>query len=84
MTPLERKVGMLLFGWSKSKEKLHELLGAERLSEIETRLAPHAEDLRFRFDAEVGEHTDEDTIAKDMLGEIGKAVEKERFKMKFL
>ena len=84
MTPLERKVGMLLFGWNKSKETLHELLGAERLSELEVKLTPYAEDLRFRFDAEVGAHTDEGTIAKDMLGEIEKAVEKERFKMKFL
>ncbi len=84
MSPLERKVGMLLFGRGKAKEKLEELLGVERLAEIETRLRSHAEDLRFRFDTEVGEHTDEDTIAGDMLGDIYKIVEKERFKMKFL
>ncbi len=84
ITPLERKVGMLLFGWSNGKERLRELLGAERLSELEAGLAPQAEDLRFRFDTEVGEHTDADTIAQDLLGEVAKAVEKERFKMKFL
>jgi hypothetical protein len=84
MAPLERKVGMLLFGWSGGKDKLRELLGAEHLSELEAKLAPRAEDLRFRFDQEVGEHTNEDTIARDLLDGIAKAVEKERFKMKFL
>ena len=54
------------------------------VGELGSRLLPHAEDLRFRFDAEVGEHTDEDTIAKDMLGDIERTVAKERFKMKFL
>jgi len=84
LTSLEKKVGMLLFGRSGVKEKLEELLGAEYLGELESRLLPHAEDLRFRFDAEVGGHTDEETIAKDMLADIERAVSKERFKMKFL
>ena len=84
MTPLERKVGMLLFGRSSSRQKLEAMLGAERLGELQLQLQEHAEGLRFRFDAEVGEHTDEETIERDLLGEISKAVEKERFKMKFL
>ena len=84
LTPLEKKAGMLLFGRSGVKEKLEELLGAEYLGELESRLLPHAEDLRFRFDAEVGGHTDEETIAKDMLADIERAISKERFKMKFL
>ena len=84
LTPLEKKAGMLLFGRSGVKEKLEELLGAEYLGELESRLLPHAEDLRFRFDAEGGGHTDEETIAKDMLADIERAISKERFKMKFL
>ncbi len=84
LTPLEKKAGMLLFGHAASKAKLEELFGAEYLGELESRLLHHAEDLRFRFDAEVGEHSDEETIAGDMLADIGKTVQKERFKMKFL
>ncbi|KKT84614.1 MAG: hypothetical protein UW83_C0041G0006, partial [Parcubacteria group bacterium GW2011_GWD1_44_9] len=45
---------------------------------------PHAEDMRFRFDAEVGEHSSEEQITGDMLASIETAVAKERFKMKFL
>ena len=84
LTPLEKKVGMLLFGRSSSKDKLQELLGAEYIVELESRLLPHAEDLRFRFDAEVGEHSSEEQITGDMLASIETAVTKERFKMKFL
>ncbi len=84
LTPIEKKIGMLLFGRGSSKATLEELLGAEYFSELESRLLIHAEDLRFRFDAEVGEHSSEEQIAADMLGDIERAVAKERFKMKFL
>ena len=84
LTPMEKKAGMLLFGHAASKAKLEELLGAEYLGELESRLMPHAEDMRFRFDAEVGEHSSEEQITADMLGDIERAVAKERFKMKFL
>ncbi len=84
LTPLEKKVGMLLFGRSSSKDKLQELLGAEYIVELERRLGPFAEDLRFRFDAEVGEHSSDEQITGDMLASIESAVAKERFKMKFL
>ena len=84
LTPLQKKVGMLLFGHAASKEKLEELLGVEHVSELQNQLLPHAEDFRFRFDAEVGEHTSDEQIAADMLGDIERTVAKERFKMKFL
>ena len=84
LTPLQKKVGMLLFGHIGVKGKLEELLGAEYLGELESKLLPHAEDMRFRFDAEVGEHSSEEQITADMLGDIERAVAKERFKMKFL
>src|SRR3989344_5710098 len=84
LTPLEKKAGMLLFGHAASKGKLEELLGAEYLGELESKLLPHAEDLRFRFDTEVGEHSSEEQITADILGDIERAVAKERFKMKFL
>ncbi len=84
--PFEKKVGMLLFYFGRTSavgEQLEALLGAERLAEIEQELGPQAEALRFKFEAEVGEHTEE-TISQDMLGELQRVVEKERFKMKFL
>ena len=84
LTPLQKKIGMLLFGFAPGKKKLEELLGEERLSQYENKLLPSAEDLRFRFDAEVGEHTSEEAVAGDMLQDIGRTLEKERFKMKFL
>ncbi|MSR70627.1 DNA primase [Candidatus Kaiserbacteria bacterium] len=84
LTPLERKIGMVLFGWSQERTKLESLVGVDVLAELERRLQPQAESLRFRFDAEVGEHTSEAVIAEDMLGEIARQQEKERFKMKFL
>jgi len=84
LTPMEKKAGMLLFGHSASKAKLEELLGAEYLGELESKLLPHAEDMRFRFDAEVGGHSSEEQITADMLGDIERSIAKERFKMKFL
>ena len=84
LTPLQKKVGMLLYGWSAGRERLGALLGGEELQKYEAELLPHAEDLRFRFDHEVGEHTDEDTVARDILGDLERHVQKERFKMKFL
>ncbi len=87
LTPLQKKAGMLLFRFGRGSavgEKLVEFLGAEAVAALEAELAAEAESLRFRFDAEVGEHSDEDTIAKDMLADIGRQVQKERFKMRFL
>ncbi len=87
MTPLQKKAGMLVFRFGRGSpigEQLAAIVGGDELQKIEEELAGEAEALRFRFDSEVGEHTDEDTIAKDMLGDIHRQVERERFKMKFL
>jgi hypothetical protein len=87
LSPLQKKAGMLLFRFGKDSatgQRLAELLGQPELEALEEELYSQAEELRFRFDAEVGEHTTEETVAADMLGDIGKQVEKERFKMKFL
>lgn len=84
ISSLDRKAGMLLFGWSEGETQLSELLGVARVQDLKQRLDPMAEDLRFRFDQEVGEHADEKTIAEDMLGDIRRQTERERFKMKFL
>jgi DNA primase len=86
LTPLQKKAGMLLFRFGRESSvgaRLAELLGTERMAQLEQELAPLAEGLRFRFDSEVIEQPEE-RIAEDMLGEIGKVVAKERFKMKFL
>lgn len=82
--PLHKKVGMVLFGWADGRQRLTELLGDERLHTIEAEVAPLAETLRFEFDREVGEHTDEATIAADMLEQIGATLARERYKMKAL
>ncbi len=86
-TPLERKAGMLLFYFaatSSERERLLELLGAERLEEIQTMLAGEAERLRFDFEREVGEHSSAEIIASDLLGDIERVVAKERLRQKFL
>jgi DNA primase len=84
--PFDKKAGMLLFYFGRDSavgHKLTALIGEERVTEVEQALAPQAEELRFRFEAELGEHSDE-AIAGDMLAELERVVEKERFKMKFL
>lgn len=83
LTPLQKKAGMLLYGWSAGKQKLGEVLGEERVRELAERLEPFAEDLRFRFDAEVGESAP-DLLGEEMLKDLAAREAKERFKMKFL
>jgi DNA primase len=86
-SPIERKAGMLLFHFGRDSavvERLTLLFGEARLKELEQAMLPEAEELRFRFDAELGEHTTEEIITEDMLGAIEGAIAKERFKMKFL
>ena len=87
LTPLEKKIGMLMFYFplgSGPRRQLVEVVGEQKVEELEQVLIPQAEALRFRFEAELGEHTSEETVADDMLRDISAAVEKERFKMKFL
>ena len=87
LTPLEKKAGMLIsrFGVeSEIGDKLRILLGAQRLQKLAQKAEGEAEALRFRFDAEVGEHTSEEIIAEDMLADIKRHVEREHFKMKFM
>ncbi len=87
VTPLERKVGMLLsyFGYpSDIGARLEELLGREQVERMHAASREKAEELRFRFEQELGDHTSEETIAGDMFEDVRKAVERERFKMKFL
>lgn len=84
---VDKKAAMLLFHFGRESAvgvRLVELIGAARADELEASLDSQAEALRFRFEAEVGEHSDEATIAADMLGDIGREVGRERFKMKFL
>ncbi len=91
LSQLERTFGMLLFyfsaqdGSTSGREKdpavrarLTELLGEARVGELETQLGPHAEMLRFKFESEVGAHTDEATIAGDMFKQIEIAVIEEQ------
>ncbi len=87
LNPLERKAAMLLFSFgpdSSVHERLAGLMGPERLEALRTELEPHAEALRFRFEAEVGEHSSEATIAADMLGDIEREAARERLRHKFL
>jgi DNA primase len=87
LTPLERKAGMLLFHFGPSSAvhaKLLEVMGEQEVASLQERLHHLAETLRFRFDAELGEHTTEDRVAEDMLRQISDTLHKERFRMKFL
>jgi DNA primase len=87
LSPLERKAAMLLFRFGKDSavgQKVAALLGEERTGGLLSEHEPLAEAMRFRFDAEVGEHASEETIAADMLSGIEREVGRERFKMKFL
>lgn len=86
-TPLERKAAMLFFYFAETspeRERLLELLGAQRLADIQTMLAGEAERLRFDFEREVGEHSSAEVIASDLLGDIERVVAKERLRQKFL
>jgi DNA primase len=54
LAPLERAAGMLLYQFEDDdavQTKLKNLLGAERVATLKETLAPHAERLRFEFDA---------------------------------
>lgn len=87
LTPLQKKAGMLLTRFGRDSavgDRLSELLGAERLAQVEAAAEPCAEELRFRFDGEVMEEGGEEAVAQDMLGSIAREIERERFKMKFL
>jgi DNA primase len=86
LTPLQKKAGMLLFKFGRESgvgTKLTELLGDSEVRELERVLEDRAEELRFRFDAEVGEHP-EDAIAAEMLADMSRQVERERMRMKFV
>jgi len=77
---LEAKIGMLLFSFppdSAVRANLIALAGEARCKEIEAALLPQAESLRFRFDNELGEHTSEEAVAKDMLRDIERILMKE-------
>jgi len=73
LSQIERTAGMLLFYFEKDEgvqKRLAELLGKERAGKLTEELAPHAEMLRFKFESEVGEYTDEATVAGDMLKQL--------------
>lgn len=80
MTPLERKVGMLLFGWPESEPKLKAALGPERLEDMRTALAPATRDLQISFDKEVHQDTTPDIVAQDMLEWVEDTLQRAKMK----
>ncbi len=73
LTPLEEKAGMLLCRFGDESDvgkKLKEILGEVPYHACRERAGVYEELLRFRFDAELGEGTDEDRIVRDMLKSI--------------
>jgi DNA primase len=81
--PLQSKIGMLLFHFGKESEmakRITELLGKERVDEIEKELSAHAELLRFRFDNEASTGASEEAIAGDILRDIEHVVMKEHIR----
>lgn len=86
LTPVERKAGMLLSYFAPHTpvyEELVKLIGEDDLQKLAAKTAREEEALRFRFEAELGEHTSESQVAADMLEDISRALHKERMKMKF-
>ena len=79
LSPLETKVGMLLFGWEGAREKLKELLGGG-FAQMSERLAPFAEELRFRFDREIHDETTGERVAQDMLEQIADRLNRAKMK----
>ncbi len=87
LTPPQKKAGMLVFHFGEESEvaqKLRALVGEPALARLKAELEPHAEELRLRFDAQVHEGTDEETIAADMLADLSRQVERDRVKAKFI
>jgi len=80
LAPLEAKVGMLLFGWSGGRQKLENLLGLERQRELEMEAYRASGDhCVFVLTSRWG-HTDETSIAEDMLGQIESVLARERIR----
>jgi len=87
LTPLERKIGMLLYYFapdSPEHTRLVEIFGRERVEALRTTLLPQAESLLFQFERELGEHTTSEVIAQDMLEALEEQVRRERVKNQFL
>ncbi len=83
LSSFEKKAGMILFRFEEGspvQDRLKEILGDERYADLERRLAPHAEVLRFKFDAEVGDHADEAVVAQDLLRSLELSVLDERIR----
>ena len=80
-TPLELKIGMLMFRFnddSTEYARLATLVGQERMAHVLQILSPQAELLRFRFDRELSEHSEEEAVVGDMLLDIESALMKEQ------
>ena len=64
---------MLLFYFEKDPAilaRLGEMLGEKRVEELKGQLNPKQRLLRFKFESEVGEHSEEATIAGDLFKQI--------------
>ncbi len=85
LDPIEKKAAMLLFTFapdSPQAVKLVTLLGEEKINTLRDRLQAEAEVWRFKFEAELAEHSP-DVIAEDMLADIERTVTRQRLKMRF-
>ena len=74
LSPFKRRVGMLLFSFgsdSEVRKQLEALLGLEQLGALEAELSLQAEELQYRFEHEVGEHSTPEVIAADLLERLG-------------
>ncbi len=80
LSPLEKKIGMLLFSYPGGADKLKDVLGEEKLSEARQRLEPMAEDLRHYFDREVHDETTVEAVGEDMLGQVSEMMRRAKMK----
>jgi DNA primase len=77
---LDKKAGMLIYSRPGGKEKLAALLGEAFVNEVEERLAPRAEELRFAFDSEVHEETSPELVEEDILASIADSTRRAKMK----
>jgi DNA primase len=74
LSPFKWRVGMLLFSFSADsdiRKQLETLLGPDQLRTLEMELSPRSEELQYRFEREVGEHSAPNIIAADLLERLG-------------
>lgn len=81
LPPMEKKVGMLLYGAPETHAALAELLGETYVADMRHKLKDYEEELIYSFDREVHEETTAAQVAQDMLGQVGALIKRAKMKL---